>query len=78
MTVGGHITGVDESIVVSYHALFPRAGITAAPAPLPAGGNNSPWTETVTFSAKGVFTIVASTGGHLTQHERFAIQGVHT
>jgi hypothetical protein len=32
----------------------------------------------VSFHGSGVLTIVAFTGGHLTQHERFAIQGGHT
>jgi len=75
MTVGGHITGVDEAIIVSVRTL---SGSVETAAALPAGGTNSPWSETVPFAGQGVLTIVASTGGHLTQHERFAIQGVHT
>jgi hypothetical protein len=75
MTVGGHITGVDENITV---LVLPQAPTSRSGAGLPAGGQNSPWHVSVEFSQRGVFTIVASTGGHVTQHERFAIQGVHT
>ena len=76
MTVGGHITGVDENIVVSVLA---SATDRATLARVPAGGDNSAWTTgPVSFSQRGVLTIVASTGGHLQQVERFAIQGVHT
>jgi hypothetical protein len=75
MTVAGHITGVDENIVVSVKSL--GGGTDALPG-LPAGGDNSPWSETVPFSETGVLTVVAFTGGHVTQHELFAVQGVHT
>ncbi|MEP7022169.1 MAG: hypothetical protein ABI808_16115 [Pseudonocardiales bacterium] len=77
MTVGGHITGVDENIVV---AVRDQSGgvVSSPPGGLPAGGQNSPWQLTVPFQASGVLTVVAFTGGHLTQHERFAIQGVHS
>ncbi|MDQ1739783.1 MAG: hypothetical protein QOE53_1435 [Pseudonocardiales bacterium] len=76
MTVGGHITGVDENIVVSVIASQTDRATLAR---VPAGGDNSPWTTgQVLFGQRGVLTIVASTGGHLQQVERFAIQGVHT
>jgi hypothetical protein len=75
MTVGGHITGVDENIRVVVRTL---GGVVGNAAPLPAGGATSPWSVRVSFSGSGVLTVVASTGGHLIQHERFAIQGVHT
>jgi hypothetical protein len=79
LTVGGHITGVDESIRVTVRQL-------SSPAPLgtsccnAAGGNNQPWSATVSFSGATdpVLTIAASTGGHLQAVERFAIQGVRT
>jgi hypothetical protein len=77
MTIGGHITGVDENIHVWVRSLS-----TAAPVGerccLPAGGENSPWQQAIPFTGSGVLTIVASTGGHLQQVERFAIQGAHT
>ena len=75
MTVGGHITGVDENITVAVHTL---AGTVDRVAAVPAGGTNSPWSVTVPFTGHGVLTVVAATGGHLIQHERFTIQGVHT
>jgi len=75
MTVGGHITGVDEAITVWVRTL--SDGVTKL-GPIAAGGQNAPWSETVPFTQTGVLTIVASTGGHVQQHERFAIQGVHT
>lgn len=75
MTVGGHITGVDENITVF---VLPEPANSSSAAGLPAGGQNSPWQLAVPFTQRGVLTIVASTGGHLIQHERFAIQGVHT
>jgi len=76
MTVGGHITGVDENIVVSVLASQTDRATLAR---VPAGGDRSPWTTgPVSFGQRGVLTIVASTGGHLQQVERFAIQGVHT
>jgi hypothetical protein len=75
VTVGGHITGVDENIRVVI-----RAGITGTvlgqACCTPAGGNNQAWSESVSFSGSGVATIVATTGGHLQQIERFTIQGV--
>jgi hypothetical protein len=77
MTVGGHITGVDENITVT---VLSGSGNNAAGAgaSLPAGGQHSPWQLSLSFPNRGVLTIVAATGGHVAQHERFAIQGVHT
>jgi hypothetical protein len=79
MTVGGHITGVDENIKITVRQLSSEAGV-GQKCCLPAGPVNppDPWSTSVTFTGSGVFTIVASTGGHLYQVERFAIQGVHT
>jgi hypothetical protein len=75
VTVGGHITGVDESIRLTVRS---RAGgqVSSTTQPIAAGGANQPWHGTVSFSGSGVLTIVASTGGHLQAVERFAIQGV--
>jgi hypothetical protein len=77
--VGGHITGVDESINVAVRQL-------SSPGPLgttccqPAGGNDQPWSASASFAGATdpVLTIVASTGGHLQAVERFAIHGVRT
>jgi hypothetical protein len=76
MTIGGHITGVDENIVVSVLAGQSDRSTVAR---IPAGGTNSAWTTgPVTFAQRGVLTLVANTGGHLQGVERFAIQGVHS
>lgn len=77
MTVGGHITGVDEAIVVSVRSI--GTGVVSQPvAPVPAGGTNTAWSAAVRYTASGVLTVVAYTGGHLQRVERFAVQGVHT
>jgi hypothetical protein len=82
MSVGGHIVGVDENIKVTIRRLGSQAPIgthccTAAGPATPTGVD---WTATVSFiAAPGhVLTIVAQTGGHLQDVERFAIQAVHT
>ncbi|WP_211589388.1 hypothetical protein [Microbispora sp. H11081] len=75
--VGGRITGVDESIRV-------RVRGTGSAQPLgerccvSAGGDGAPWSATVTFRAAPgrTLTIVASTGGHVAEVERFAVTGV--
>jgi len=79
LTVGGHITGVDENIRVAIRQLSSEAPLGQS-AGVPAGGKNQPWTTSVPFSRPSdtTLTIVASTGGHLQRVERFTIQGVHT
>ncbi|OLR94752.1 hypothetical protein BJP25_12040 [Actinokineospora bangkokensis] len=77
VTVGGRITGMDESIRV-------RVLRQGAPAPLgescctPAGGTDTPWSVSVLWRSPGagVLTIVASTGSHRTAVERFTVTGV--
>jgi hypothetical protein len=77
MRVAGLITGVDESIHVQVRD-------PAQPAPvgdeccLPAGGEDTPWSTTVTFGGTptSTLTVVASTGGHVADVERFAVTGV--
>jgi len=77
LTVGGRITGVDESIRL-------RVLDPGAEAPLgercclPAGGEQAPWSATLSFTAdRGrTLTVVASTGGHVAEVERFAVTGV--
>jgi hypothetical protein len=75
MTVGGHITGVDENIQVVVRSQ--ANGVVGSAPGLPTGGQHTPWHTTVSFTGSGVLTVVASTGGHLQAVERFAIQGVH-
>jgi len=79
VTVGGHITGVDENVKVSVYQVSTEKPIGQACC-TPAGGVNQPWSTKVSFSGatQPVITIVASTGGHLLAVERFAIQGLRT
>lgn len=77
VTVGGRITGVDEGIHV-------RVLDPTAPAPvgdvccLSAGGENTPWSRpvSITGASNATLTIVAATGGHAVDVERFAVTGV--
>jgi len=79
VTVGGHITGVDENIKVSVYQVSTEKPIGQACCTA-AGGVNQPWSTRVSFAGatQPVITIVASTGGHLLAVERFAIQGLRT
>ncbi|MFF3325045.1 hypothetical protein [Streptomyces sp. NPDC002889] len=79
MQTGGRITGVDESIRVQVRQ-------PSSPKPLgtscctSAGGNGQPWKRSVSFSGARdrVLTVVASTGGHVAEVERFAVTAVRT
>jgi len=79
LTVGGVITGVDESLRVQV-----RQPSSAAPLGEsccePAGGESSPWQSTVTFTGATdpALTVVVSTGGHVQDVERFAITALRT
>ncbi|HKE74303.1 MAG TPA: hypothetical protein VKB57_11845 [Acidimicrobiales bacterium] len=73
--VGGHITGVDESLRVSLHRLG-TSGPVGEACCLPGGGEKTPWSTTVSAdpgTGPGVVTVVVSTGGHVYDVERFAI-----
>jgi hypothetical protein len=76
VTAGGTITGVDESIRVTVHAL-PARGPVGVYCCTAAGGTRSPWSARVTFRATPgqVITIAAAAGGHLAAVERFAVTG---
>lgn len=77
ITVGGRITGVDESIRVQVRGPSSPAtlGQTCC---VPAGGEREPWEATVAFqgAADAVLTIAAATGGHVAQVERFTVTAV--
>jgi hypothetical protein len=77
VTVGGRITGVDESLRVQVRQASSEAPIGEACC-LPAGGDDAPWQTTVSFSGatNPALTIVVSTGGHVQGVERFAITAV--
>ncbi len=77
VTVGGRITGVDESLRIEV-----RQPSSAQPIGtrccLPAGGERQPWSTTVAFhgATDPALTVVVSTGGHFQGVERFAVTGV--
>lgn len=77
VTVGGRITGVDESIRVQIRQTSSGSVLGRSPN-VPAGGQNAPWSTTVAFrGAIGhVLVIAAATGGHIAGVERFAVTGV--
>jgi Immunoglobulin-like domain of bacterial spore germination len=77
VTVGGRITGVDENLRVQVRQASSEGPIGEACC-LPAGGENTPWQTTVSFSGATdpALTIVVSTGGHIQGVERFAITAV--
>jgi hypothetical protein len=77
LTVGGHITGVDESLRVQVRQLAATDPIGEACC-LPAGGQDAAWETTVDYRpvADQPLLLVVSTGGHLQEVERFAITGL--
>jgi len=79
MTVGGRITGVDESLRVKVLRLAEDKPVGQTSG-IPAGGENTPWTAHVSFTAPAgvVLTVAVSTGGHINDVERFAITGVRS
>ncbi|QUQ64091.1 hypothetical protein [Kutzneria sp. CA-103260] len=79
MTVGGRITGVDESLRVLVFRLGQEQPIGQAGG-IPAGGQDAAWTAHVSFSAPtgSTLTVAVSTGGHINDVERIAITGVRS
>lgn len=77
VTVGGKITGVDESIRVQVRQPSSEQPLGQTDG-VPAGGENTPWSTTVTYqgATAPALTIVAYTGGHYTDVERFAITAI--
>jgi len=75
-TVGGRITGVDESLVIQVVGL--KGALYTAPEGLPAGGVRTSWSSTVTLDhvRSGIATVAVSTGGHLMGVEEFAVTAV--
>ncbi len=80
LTVGGRISGVDESIHVWLRTTsgINRGQVVGESCCQPAGGDKSMWTATVSTTAPPgqSLVVVASTGGHLYEVERFAVTGV--
>jgi hypothetical protein len=77
LRVGGRITGVDENIRVQVRQVS-GGRLLGTSAGVPAGGENTPWSATVPIAGATdqVVTVVATTGGHLAEVERFAVTGV--
>ncbi|MEV0287639.1 MULTISPECIES: hypothetical protein [unclassified Kribbella] len=77
ITVRGRITGVDESIRVEVRQTG-SDGPLGSSCCVPGGGQRQPWSTRVSFrgAAGGAVTVVASTGGHVQDVERFAVTGV--
>jgi hypothetical protein len=77
LAVGGTITGVDESIRVHVQQLHAN-GFLGELCCVPAGGQKSPWTGTITFAppTDPILMVSASTGGHVRDVERFTVNGV--
>lgn len=79
LLTGGRITGVDERIRIQVRQPSSAAplGTSCCTA---AGGNGRHWKESVSFSGADdpVLTVVASTGGHIADVERFTVTAVRT
>jgi hypothetical protein len=76
LAVGGRITGVDENIRVEIRQRSTGAAVGRFCC-VAAGGSGSAWSARVPFqgATDPVLTVVASTGGHLADVERFAVTG---
>lgn len=79
LTVGGRITGVDESIRVDVRQASTSARLGTV-AGVPAGGDAQPWSTQVTFqgATDPAIVVVASTGGHYQGVEAFAVTAIRT
>jgi hypothetical protein len=80
LTVGGTVSGVDESLQVQVRQMSSTEALGEACC-LPAGGTDSPWEMTVADVAPATdpaVTVVVFTGGHVQDVERFAITGLRT
>lgn len=77
VTVGGEITGVDESLRVQIRAAG-SAAILGESCCRPAGGERQRWSVTIGFTGHGEMLAVVSTGGHIAPVERFAVTGFST
>jgi hypothetical protein len=80
MTVGGFITGVDESVRVQVRQASTSGPLGETPEGVAAGGEDAPWETTVAFSGATdpAVTVVAWSGGHVQEVEIFAITGLRT
>ncbi|TDO29648.1 hypothetical protein EV643_14612 [Kribbella sp. VKM Ac-2527] len=77
ITVGGRISGVDESIRIDVRQPSSEQPLGSSCC-VPGGGDRQPWSTQVTYrgASDPALTIVASTGGHVQTVERFAITAI--
>jgi hypothetical protein len=77
LSVSGLITGVDENVKVRVQQLHAN-GYLGESAGVPAGGQNQPWSTTMTFAppTDPILLVSASTGGHTRTVERFTVNAV--
>ena len=80
LTVGGYITGVDESVRVQVRQASTSGPLGETPEGVAAGGEDAPWETTVAFSGATdpAVTVVAWSGGHVQEVEIFAITGLRS
>jgi hypothetical protein len=78
LSVGGQISGVDESIRVVVQQLHSNGDLGTSCC-VPAGGTDARWSAQVSFArpTDRVLIVAASTGGHVATLERFTVTGVH-
>ncbi|ORT56404.1 hypothetical protein [Streptomyces sp. CB03238] len=79
LRTGGRISGVDESIRVQVRQPSSEAPLGSSCC-TPGGGTGQPWSLTVSFTGATdpVLTVVATTGGHIAEVERFTVTAVRT
>ena len=76
VTVSGHITGVDESIVLNLISPSTGGKLNPSTQPVAAGGQNTAWHERLNFQLPPndyVGALVATTGGHVAAVERLVM-----
>jgi hypothetical protein len=80
LTVGGRITGVDESIRVDVRQASTGHRLGGTSSGVSAGGQARPWSAQVTFqgATDPAVVIIASTGGHHQGVEAFAVTAIRT
>ncbi|NUK62719.1 hypothetical protein HRW11_00985 [Streptomyces lunaelactis] len=79
LVTGGRVTGVGEGIRLQGRQPS-SGGLLGSSCCSSAGGNDQPWKQSVSFSGARdpVLTVVASTGGHIAEVERFTVTAVRT
>jgi hypothetical protein len=77
LTVGGRVTGVDESIRIAVRQPSSERPLGSFCC-VPAGGEQQTWSAQTSFhgATDQALTVVASTGGHVQDVERFAITAI--